>query len=389
MTPVKEYIKVLTTLSLATTDTRADTLKSVILTTLKQTDTIKEKELSDWIHELFGFIPYKDEVSQIVQNLIKTSDILRINDHSIRLSEDTLFKISEAETKLKDRDRQRFENFAAFIKDQSFEISLNEQKLLWATFIEYLYNHFFDYGEEALKRLHPHTRYEKTFENEDDYHRIAYNKLNNELLCSIFKIAVEKFPDYASTDDIEFLNDLAQKTLSFASLGIDPKIADQSIDLSRVEWILYLDTNVLYSILNLHKHPENEACKALVSLINENKEHLNISLRYSEMTKKELNNKHRDFNLLDEKLTDSSIKALLKSDKLDDFSNQFYQNLLENRESTIHPSKVIELSPNLLRKDKIEIARNSKRIKEIGEDFLNTRVQDYHIFISEKNRIKE
>jgi hypothetical protein len=79
-------------------------------------------------------------------------------------------------------------------------------------------------------------------------------------------------------------------------LGIDPKLASNNLENSLVDWILYLDTNVLYSLLNLHANPENEACKALIHLIKENKKHIKIVLRYSELTKKELNAKKDDSN---------------------------------------------------------------------------------------------
>jgi len=389
MSPEKEHIKVLSILSLAASDTRIDTLKSVVLSTLKVSGRISESEISAWIEELFGFKPYKGEISQIINELVDDGEIEKSKDKFINITSDTILKIGNAETKLKDRDKQRFDNFSSFIIEEFGDIGIVKTKLLWATFIEFLYNHFFDYGEEALSRLHPHIEFEKRFDKEDEYLKIAFTMLKDEKLCQIFKFAVEKFPDYASSNDIDFLNDLALKTLSFASLGIDPNLADQAINLSLVDWVLYLDTNVLYSLLNLHAHPENDACKALVSLINENKEHLNISLRYSEMTKKELNKKRNDFGLLDDKMTSSSIKALLRSNKLDDFAHQFYSNLLNNKEATLHPSKIIDLSPNLLKKVKIDIARNAKRIDEIEDEYLKARIQDYHVFLSEKNKIRQ
>src|SRR5690606_15579568 len=148
----------------------------------------------------------------------------------------------------------------------------------------------------------------------------------------------------------------AQKTICFSSLGIDPGKSIEEINKSIVNWTLYLDTNVLYSLLNLHSHPENDACVALIELINQNKELLNITLRYSELTKKELLRRKDDFKVLDENLTNSAIRAILKTDELDDFTRKYYQNLLDDRKSTLHPSKVIELSPaTLLSKFNIDI----------------------------------
>lgn len=350
---------------------------------------VSEEEIGVWIQESFGFIPYSEELKELINKLLEDEEIERFGEGEIRLSQDAQLKYGAIETKLKDREKMRFENFSSFILENSEDLPSSKLKLLWSTFIEYLYNNFYDYGEEALKRLHPHIFYDKTFDKEEDYMQTAAAKLDNKELIRVFKLAVEQFPDFASSDDLDFLSDLTQKTLSFASLGMDPKLAEISVDLSLIDWVLYLDTNVLYSLLNLHSHPENEACKALIKLINDNKEHLKISLRYSELTKKELNAKRADFDLLDDKLTDSGIRAVLKSEDLDDFSREFYQNLLENREGTIHPAEVIDLSSNLLDRDEIAISRNAKRVENIGENYIRTHIQDYQSYITKKNLRKE
>lgn len=388
-TNYKDKIKVLSTLSLASTDAREDTLSSVIITTLNDLGEIDKQNLNSYIEVHFGFKPYKEEVNLLLQKLENNSKIL-FSKEKIKITEEQRKEYQEAEIILRDKDKARFHNFKNFVIDEGFVDMENRQiKKLWNTFIEYIYNNFFDYGEEALKRLHPNISYNKVFEKEDDYLQVAYKELKNKELNKVFKLAVDKFADYASQEDIEFLNDLAQKTLSFTSLGVDPQLSKIALDISLVDWVLYLDTNVLYSILNLHFHPENEATKALIALINENKEHLNVILRYSELTKKELRAKKDDFNLLDGKLSDSGIKAAIKSDKIDEFSKQFYQNLLSDRESTLHPSKVIEISPSILINSEIDIARNSKRVEHLGEDYLNEKIQEYRRYIDQKNDYKQ
>ena len=385
----QDKIKVLTTLSLASTDAREDTLTSVIITTLNELGEIEKENLNSYIEEHFGFKPYKEEVNLLLHKLNGKSKIEFIKG-KIRITDEQRRELRTAEITLRDKDKARFNNFKNFVSDEGFEnLDTTDLKKLWDTFIEYLYNNFFDYGEEALKRLHPNINYNKAFEKEDDYLQVAYIKLKSKKLNAVFKLAVDKFADYASQDDIEFLNDLAQKTLSFTSLGIDPELSKTALDISLVDWVLYLDTNVLYSILNLHFHPENEATKALITLINENKDYLNVVLRYSELTKKELRAKKDDFNLLDEKLTDSGIRAAINSEKIDEFSKQYYQGLLADRDSTLHPSKIVEISPSILISSQIDIARNSKRVEHLGEDYLNEKIQEYRRYIDQKNDYKQ
>lgn len=388
---MKTHLKVLSALSLAASDTREDTLKSILISTVFEKGSIKESELIKTIESIFGFEPFKEEVNEIKLDLLNKDRLVKNPSGELTLSESELKGNQILDLKLKDREKARFENFKNFITDTlNCQIDINKIKILWGTFVQYLYNNFYEFGDDALNKLHPYINNNGESKKYDgDFMQEAYTALKDKELCSIFKQTVEKFPDYASADDIDFLNELAQKTLAFTSLGFDPRIVDSSIDKTLIDWVLYLDTNVLYSLLDLHSHPENSACKALIQLIKDNKHHINIALRYSELTKKELNAKGDEFKLLNDTLSDSSIRALLKSNHLDDFSRQYYENLLNNRKATLHPSKVIEIAPNILIKDSIDISRNQKRVEKLGEDYLNTRIQDYRRFIDEKNSIRE
>ncbi|MBK9985285.1 MAG: hypothetical protein IPP15_23580 [Saprospiraceae bacterium] len=87
-----------------------------------------------------------------------------------------------------------------------------------------------------------------------------------------FKLIVDKFPDYVSKEDLNFLNEISLKTQSFVSLGVKPEEIKEISDMNLIDWVLYLDTNVIYSLLSLHSHPENEACIALIKLIKDNPE---------------------------------------------------------------------------------------------------------------------
>lgn len=385
----KEHIKILSTLSLAASDTRKDTLTSILCSSLFQ-NPVERGKLHEQIVRQFDFEPYESELSGILSELI---DDGKIEDKSgiLSLTEEQKLTLLKLETELQDKEKQRFQNFKNFIFDELEEnLETNQIKLLWATFVEYLYNNFYEFGEEAVYKFHPHLE-NKEFQNKDeDLFSTAAKKLKDDNLFKLFKIIVEKFPEFASSDDLDFLFDLAQKTICFSSLGIDPDKASNEVNKSILDWVLYLDTNVLYSLLNLHSHPENEACIALVELINNNKDKLNIKLRYSELSKKELLAKKDDFKFIDENLTDNSIKGILKSEHLDDFTRQYYQNLLNDRESTLHPSKVIEFSSTtLLKKYKIDIGRNKLRLEQIGEKYLGIKIQDYRRYIDEKNLLKE
>lgn len=389
MKDLKNHIKILSALSVAASDTRRDTFVSVIMRTLNEITSCERSELSGYISEQFGFEPYQPELEEVMNFLLREGRIVE-ERRMLSLSPEEKKAIDSQDVEARDKEKIRYQNFKNFIKDDlEHELADEQVKLLWNTFLEYLYNSFYEYGEEAIKTLHPHI-------NDGDGNGYYQNvlsstvmKIDDPEIKILFKQIIERFPDFASTEDINFINDLAQKTLSFSSLGFRADLAQGTISHEIVDWTLYLDTNVLYSLLDLHSHPENDACKALVQLIRDNKDHIEVRLRYSDITYKELGKKKADFDLLDDKLTDSSIRAMLKSDNLDGFSKKFYESLLENREGTIHPTEAIGLSQTTLRHKSIEIARNAKRIEHLGEDYIDAKVQEFHQYILRKNEIRK
>lgn len=387
----KNQIKVLSALSIAASDTREDTLKSVVLKTIHQSKGILKADIGTQISKQFSFTPFEIELNALIDKL-QSNDVLIINNGYLELSDKekaTLFKL---EIELEEKEKQRFQNFKNFIADElESDISIPNIKKLWNRFLKYLYNCFYEYGHEAIKTLHPHIT---NGNNNGTYSNILKSSINeirkiDADLVPIFDEIVNRFADFASKDDLEFLNDLAQKTLSFTSLGIKPELASESIDRDIVDWILYLDTNVLYSLLNLRYHPENQACNALVQLLLDNRDYIKIKLRYTSITYKELRSIRNDFDSLNISLTDSSIKALLRSKKLDSFAAKFYENLLKNRESTIHPSKIIDFSPTTLKTREIDISRTDARLENISEEIIDEQISLFYKFIEDKNRNKE
>lgn len=389
MNDLKNHIKILSALSVAASDTRRDTFISVVIRTLNEITSCERKELAEYINEQFGFEPYQPELDEVISYLLEEGRIIE-KKRMLSLSTEEKETIDAQDVEARDKEKSRYQNFKNFIKDDlGHDLEGNGVKLLWDTFLEYLYNSFYEYGEVAIKTLHPHI---KNGDGNSYYESVLSSitkKIDNPELKVLFKQIIERFTDFASTEDLNFLNDLAQKTLSFSSLGFQADVAQDTINHKIVDWTLYLDTNVLYSLLDLHSHPENDACKALVQLVRENKDYIKVKLRYSDITYKELGKKKADFDILDDKLTDSTIRAMLKTENLDGFSKKFYERLLENREGTIHPSEAIGLSQTTLKYKTIEIARNTKRIEHLGEDYINAKVQEFYEYINHRNEIRK
>ncbi len=381
---MKNVTKILTTLSLSASETREDSIKSIIRTTLLESkDPISISELKENIDIIYDISLYDTEFDTIFKTLLDGNEIVQNIKSQYSLVDDEKEKLISLGAKLRTSEIIRFQNFKNFINEKSQSILKDDDiKLLWDTLKDYFYGCFFLYGINAIEFLHPkNVRQESANLNYREVFNDAIIKLKNPNLTEIFKIAVDLFPDYATKEDLDFIDDIGQKTLSFASLGLSPEQASQDLDKELIDWTLYLDTNFLFSILNLHANVENEASKELIKLIVLNKDIIKIQFRYSELTLKELRHKKIDFINLDETLTDSAIRAILKSDELDEFAKKYYSDLLFNRAETIHPTKIIDLAEITLPKAGILISRNKKQIDSLGDNYINEKIVEYKRYI--------
>ena len=387
---MKNVNKILSTLSLSASDTREDTIKSIIRTTLlESSNPITLSELKENIDIVYEITLYEIEFNAILKSLQDAGEIIFENT-KYTLSQEEINKLITIEARLKSSEVIRYQNFKNFISlNSTFSLQDNDMKLLWDTMKDYLYGCFFQYGIKAIEFLHPQFKQpERILLNHSEILNDAIKKISNKELITLFKIAIDQFPDFATKEDLDFIDELGQKTLAFASLGISPEQAKDDLDCELIDWTLYLDTNFLFSVLNLHSNVENEACKELLKLVLLNKDIIKIQFRYSELTLRELRHKKSDFTNLDENLTDSAIRAILKSDELDEFAKKYYTELLANRDETVHPIKIIDLAEVTLPKKEIYISRNQKQLDALGDSFINEKIVEYQRYINDINQIR-
>ncbi len=385
---MKNINRILTTLSLAASDTREDTIKSIVRTTLKETITqISLEELIENIYIIYDIELHHIEFNDILRKLQEDGEIEVNNGSHYILSHKEREKLIESEAQLASEEVIRYQNLKNFISERfPDQIGELDCKLLWKTLKNYFYGCFFQYGIKALEMLHPkYAGQELNNLNQAELISEASKELKTSELILVFKTVVDFFPDFATKEDLDFIDEIGQKTLAFASLGLSPEEVEDQININLVNWTLYLDTNFLFSILDLHSNVENEASKELLKLIIANKNIINIQFRYTELTLKELRRKKSDFKSLDETLTNSAINAILKSDDLDDFARQYYSKLLIDRKNTIHPSQVIDLAEVTLPNLNIQIARKQKQMDALGESFIGERINEYQRYIDQRN----
>jgi hypothetical protein len=387
---MKNINKILETLSLSASDTREDTLKSILITTLLRCpNEISYAQLIQNVESEFSLQLYEIEFKQILSKLIDENKVHFQND---KYELDAEFKgaLKTLEYKLKSDDAVRYNSFTDFVGKKYPNFSKEELRNLWQLFREYIYECFYFYGVKANQMINPKYQIdiENVFTNSDILFSL-YDKLPSTELREVLKYSVDNFSNYATKEDIDFLDELGQKTLAFTSLGLDPELAKDSFENNLVDWILFLDTNFLFSILDLHSNIEDDACKELLKLIQQNSEYIKIELKFTELTAKELRKKKEDFEVLDKNLSRSAISALLKSDDLDDFSRKFYTRLYNDPQNALHPSEIIDLSNLTLPKLHIELYRTKVMSDSLGESYLNSRIQEYQRYINEQNDFRE
>jgi len=387
---MKNVNKIWTTLSLSASDTREDTIKSIIRTTLKESRVpVTLNELKENIDIVYDITLYDVEFETIIKSMLETGEVYIDSKLRYDLSDDEKEKLLDIEAKIRSSEAIRSHNFRLFINEKARKkVDDVDITLLWETLKQYFYGCFFQYGIKAIELISPKNPSSETNTLNGEVYNTALKKLGKPELNNLFKIAVDQFPDYATSEDLDFIDEIGQKTLSFASLGLSPEQARDDLDKELIDWTLYLDTNFLFSILDLHTNSENDACKELLKLVALNKDIIKIRFRYSELTLKELRHKKDDFKNLDETLTNSAIKAILKSDDLDDFARKYYLELLNQRDDAIHPSRIIDLAEIRLPNEEIYISRNNKLVESFNENYINECIVDYQSFINDINERK-
>jgi len=152
--------------------------------------------------------------------------------------------------------------------------------------------------------------------------------------------------------------------------------------------VLKRDTNFLFSILDLHSHPESNASKILVELGTQ----LNIKFRYLYVTLQELKNKGKDFDsLIPKNFSRSEIKALINSEKIDNFTLRYFEKKPEDMDNTPHPLDVVGHAQNNLKSKNIEIYRFPSEALSSQEEYLKDQESKFATFLSvlDDNRVEK
>ncbi len=375
-------------LSLASTKSRRDTIVSLVENILfTYNEELTKVEILDLVLDIFTINLIASEVEEVFGEFSRDSTVVP-NNGKFGLSKDRKEELYRSNLNYNEQRDSRFHRFCSTLLGLA-ALEQEQLTMLWDLFNEYLLECFYQYGDKAIS----HFKVPKAIEDDEQSGleisplKKILAKLEKPELQSIFKKFISDFPSKLTVEDLDYLESLARKTMSFFSLGLPTELHEDFVDFQMIDWTIFVDTNFLYSVLNLHAHPENAACAELLEF--GEKHNLKIKFKFLPTTLVELKRKKRDFDdqIPKNALTVTQISALLKSGKLDAFSQAYYEKLLNNPKGTFHPSEVINTAERTITHIK-KIHKYNSKFSKITEKVINEKVANYEKYISIVNEAR-
>lgn len=367
--------RIISALYFAKSENREKMLSDLILNVLYSlNEPIDINSINEFIKDTFHLEPIKYEVNQCLNSLVENGSI-NFNDNLYSLNEITKKDLYSSVLKGSSESEKRQHTFHDIVKD-IFDGSVDEEEILklWEVFNEYLIECFMTYGRKAIKIFLPYEIEELA--KDDLIIETAYKKLDADKLITIFKQLIIEYPERLNEAELRYLTLLASRAEKFYSLGIEKEDYDKIQSLQIKDLVVLVDTNILYSILNLHVHPEKTAIAELIRISKEKQ--VDIRIVYLPKTYSELQKAKNYLEKLipKENFKISQIQALLNSNKLDPFARQYYESKLKNSEFP-HPSEKISYAMDFLKQLDVILYNNRFPHLEENETYINSKVAEY------------
>lgn len=373
--------KIIRVIDLAQSDARDKSIEGVveyILCSVNEACTLVE--LGGYIKSGLDFEIHETELTTSVEHLKNTGAIEPADKGKFLISAKRKLELDQLFLKAKEKEEKRFERFKDVIDEIENDVTEELKEEIWAEFTAYLYECYLEYGRSVIYAFRP-DKQEKDGHKEMDVKVILKKylvKFDSPEDAEVFKKYVEAFPDHVTSDELGYLVSLANKAESFFSLGLSREDYKEALAEITFDWTVFTDTNFLYSILDLHSHPENAAAKAVVILGTE----LGIKFKYLPETLKELQHKRNDFvKTLGKQMTRVQVSALVKSEKLDNFMQRYLERKLQDWDNTPHPSDIINHAQIGLRERNVTVYSSNLEGLKKRETFLLNQESKYNDYL--------
>jgi hypothetical protein len=369
--------KVIQVLSLVNSEKRDATLQNIVLYILYSlNEACTLKDVHNFISDEFEVSFSLDELQNIITQLESVGKVSR-KSSKYSIASDISEDINNAIRISKEKTEVLFQEFDQQIsKLGGIEFSESRKRELFKSFQEYLCECIYIFGRGSVNIFK---------KNSADFQDTRLKVLRALLLSikvkeerDVISLFIKTFPDNLTSTQVDLINDLIERSEDFYSLGLSEDQFDELRKANFMDWVFFLDTNVLYSILDLHVHPENDACIKILEILKSNPEIFKIKLSYLQKTHNELKKKRQVFDQYIPKTiySESQIKAMLNSQKLDSFSERYLQKMLQLGSDTPHPTESIDRHITILKSKGIEINRKDLAVDEASEYFTQC-ISDY------------
>tara|TARA_B110000967_G_C18716532_1_gene475413 strand:+ start:124 stop:915 length:792 start_codon:yes stop_codon:yes gene_type:complete len=253
----KNIDEVISALYLAKSDNREKMLSDLILTVMYNIDCkVNIKDLNSHIDKIFHLKPIEYELQECLDNLVENEKISQQNGYYKLLDVSSQY-IHKTQLQLISTNDKRYTSFKKIILNLSEEDNFEEKDtvLLWDVFNEYLLECFMTFGKKAINIFLP---YKNDFlGNDSELLKKFISRIENTDLIKVFKKLTLEYPNLLNDSELRHLTNLATRAEKFYSLGILKEEYEQIKNLQIKDLTVVLDTNILYSILELRKHPED------------------------------------------------------------------------------------------------------------------------------------
>lgn len=377
---VKNIDKIIRTFDLAKSDRRDDAFQSIIIDILfTYDDPVSLNEIHSLIKDEYSLNPNKNELLEHVEILAAQNEVIS-NKEKFSLNAESKLKYKKLYLQSHENKDIRDNNIRNIINDISpSDLSPKEVGQIVSAFNEFLHECFLNYGSNAISLFLPNGS-----SNSDVFDENLIRKFQNQLVNQqhreVLKQLIILYPARLCSKDLDYLSELANKAESFFSLGLNKEFYDSVLNANILNWTLFVDTNFLYSVLDLHNHPENEACLEIVDLAKKN---IGLKLKYLPQTYSELRSKKRELEETISKtnFTNSQLRALAASDSIDEYAKKYFVEKVKDK-NTPHPSEKITFAQQILSSKSIKLFNAPFESLTNDETFLNIRYKEYVDYLS-------
>ncbi|MEU1439519.1 hypothetical protein ABZ438_36415 [Streptomyces sp. NPDC005786] len=168
-------------------------------------------------------------------------------------------------------------------------VSNQSSDALWSCLLAYAGKAFLSHGMDAVKLLDPSTNDFVDFAGDEAPEALLKAALSEstlpDTLFSTITQAIAVFFDGRNADRVEYVSELVNSTFNFLALGLDDETRGSLLE-NAPALTIFVDTNVIYSIIGAHANPHDVISTELFKLLQDNK--LPFKVFYHEKTLNEL-----------------------------------------------------------------------------------------------------